>query len=125
LSDFFQKLAGSLPAHLPIHLAGCPAFQKLQLPLRQGRQHFQGCRLQSGWPDGLPLSYHLKGPHRRGVVYCAGSLPAVWYAEEISGLEMFYLVPAFSSFLINCFVSGHPIPVTEEDLVSEKRDVCI
>lgn len=38
---------------------------------------------------------------------------------------MFYLVLAFGSFLGNCSISGHPIPVAKEDLVSEKRDVCI
>lgn len=71
------------------------------------------------------MDFLPKGPRRPGVTCCVSCLLAGLEAKELPGLEMFYLVPAFSSSLRNCFVSGHPISVTKEGLVPENRDVCL
>lgn len=72
MSDLCQKLSGSLLAHLPIRLAGCPSFPNTHLPLCQGWQHLQGCWLHSGWLGGPPRRCHPKGPQHRRVM-CQGT----------------------------------------------------
>lgn len=63
------------------------------------------------------MDFLPKGPHCPGVMCCASCLLAGLEAKELPGLEMFCLVPAFSSSLRNCFISGHPTSVTREGLV--------
>lgn len=70
------------------------------------------------------MDFLPKGPRRPGVTCCVSCLLAGLEAKELPGLEIFYLVPAFSSSLRNS-LSGHPISVTKEGLVPENSDVCL
>lgn len=119
LSDFCQNLAGCLPALYPsTWQVAQPSTSCRCLSTRAGST----CRAAGPWA-GVQMDFPPKGSLSPwGDLLC---LLERLEAKELPGLELFHLVPAFSSSLRNCFISGHPISATKGGLVPENRDVCL
>lgn len=120
LSNFCQKLAGCLPAPYPCTWqVAQPSKSCSCLCVRAGST----CRAAGPWAGvqmDLPKGSLSPWGDALSLLSSAGL-----EAKELPGLEIFYLVPAFSSSLRNCFISGHPLSVPKEGLVPENRDGCL